>query len=67
MKMIKQYQRVKLKTGKDAVIVEILGNGEVYIADIEISEGDYETSTVYPKDIKSLYVEVEEPFIQATA
>ncbi|MCL2501074.1 MAG: hypothetical protein FWE90_12185 [Defluviitaleaceae bacterium] len=65
--MIKLYQRIKLKSGKNAVIVEILGKGEAYIADIEISEGDYETETVYPKDIKSIYTEVEEPYIPAIA
>ena len=63
MSMIKQYQKVRLKDGKDAIIVEILGSGEAYIADIEISEGDYETDTIYPKDIKSVFVEVEQPFI----
>ena len=63
--MIKQYQKVRLKDGKDAIIVEILGNGEAYIADIEISEGDYETDTIYPKDIKSVFVEVEQPFVTA--
>jgi hypothetical protein len=63
--MIELYQRVKLKNGKDAVIVEILGKGEAYIADIEISEGDYETETIYPKEIKSVFVEVEQPFLIA--
>jgi hypothetical protein len=63
--MISLYQRVKLKNGKNAAIVEILGNGEAFIADIEISEGDYETETIYPKDIKSVFVEVEQPFATA--
>jgi len=60
--MIKQYQKVKLQDDKYAIIVEILGNGEAYIADIEVSEGNYETETIHPKDIKSIIVEVEKPF-----
>ena len=63
--MIKQYQKVKLKNGNLAVIVEILGNSEAYIADIEVSEDDYETDTIYPSDIASVFVEVEEPFVIA--
>jgi len=63
--MIKLYQKVRLNNDKDAVIVEILGDGEAYIADIELSEGDYETETIYPKDIKSIFIEVEQPFVSA--
>ena len=60
--MVKLYQKVRLHNGKDAVIVEILGGGAAYIADIEVSEGDYETETICPRDIKSVFVEVERPF-----
>ena len=63
--IIKQYQKIKLKDGKDAVVVEILGDGEAFIADVEISEGDYETETIYPKDINSAYIEVEQPYVIA--
>ena len=30
--MIKQYQKIRLKDGKDAIIVEILGDGTHIIA-----------------------------------
>ena len=63
--MIKQYQKIRLNNGRDAIVVEILGNGEAYIVDIEISESDYETETISPKDIKSVFVEVEQPFVAA--
>ena len=63
--MIKPYQKVRLKNGRDAVIVEILGDGEAYIVDTELSEGDYVTETIYPKEIRSVYVEVEQPFATA--
>ena len=67
MKMIKLYQKVRLKNGKNAVIVEILGNGAAYIADVEVSKDDYETETIYPSEIKSVFIEVEQPFLYATA
>lgn len=62
MTMIKQHQKVSLNNGRDAVLVEILGKGEAFIADIEMSEGDDETDAIYSKDIKSVFVEVERPF-----
>ncbi|MCL2820522.1 MAG: hypothetical protein FWD38_06795 [Oscillospiraceae bacterium] len=59
--MIKQYDKVKLKNGKFAIIVEILEEQKAYIVDIEISEGDYETETILHSDISALIIEVEQP------
>ena len=50
---IKLYDKVKLKDGKIASIVEILGNNEAYIADIDIG-GDYDTETIYPEQIDKI-------------
>ncbi len=50
MKVIKLYDKVKMKDGREASIVEILGNGEAFIADIDIG-GDYETDTIYLEQI----------------
>ncbi|GHV40844.1 hypothetical protein FACS189490_06680 [Clostridia bacterium] len=61
--MIKQYQTIKLKSGKRAVIVEVLEQGKAYIADIEIGEGDYETEQISQSDIVSIFVEVEQPLL----
>lgn len=47
---IKLYDKVKLKDGRDASIVEILGEKEAFIADIDI-DGDFETDTIYPEQI----------------
>ena len=58
---IKQYDGVKLKDGRYAVIVEVLEEGKAYIADIEIAEGDYETDTIFYENIGSLIVKVEVP------
>lgn len=59
--MIKQYDKVKLKNGKFAVIVEILEAQKMFIADIEIDEGDFTTETIAFSDIAALIVEVEQP------
>ena len=59
--MIRQYDKIKLKSGKYAVVVEILDPENAYIADIELSEGDFTTETIYHSDISALIVEVEQP------
>ena len=62
--MLKQYDHVKLKTGKHAVIVEVWEPGVSYEADVEIASGDYETETIKHADIESVFVEVETPLEQ---
>ncbi len=47
---IELYNRVKLKDGRKAVIVEIYEPGKAYEADIE-QDGDYVTDTVKQEDI----------------
>jgi len=59
------YQRVRLKSGKRATIVEILEQGKAYIADIELDEGDCETQQIFHRDIASVFVEVEQALEQA--
>ena len=49
--MIKQYDRVKLKSGKSAVIVEVYEQGVAYEADIELGDDDYATETIKHADI----------------
>ena len=59
--MINQYDKVRLKNGKYAIIVEVLESQKAYIADIEVTEGDYETETILHSDVAALIVEVEQP------
>lgn len=40
-----QYQRILLKDGRTATIVEILGKQEAFIVDIDL-DGDWETEFV---------------------
>ncbi|MDR0935181.1 MAG: hypothetical protein LBM98_00695 [Oscillospiraceae bacterium] len=65
--MIKQYQSVRLKNGKRAVIVELLEQGKAYIGDIEIADGDFDTDFIYQDDIASVFVEVEQPLLSAAS
>ena len=58
---IKQYDSVRLKSGKRAVIVEIWEQGVSYEADIEVSPDEFETETIKHADIASVFVEVETP------
>ena len=62
--MIKQYDHIKLKSGKHAVIVEIWEQGVAYEADIETVPGEYETETIKYSDIESVFIEVETPLEQ---
>ena len=59
---IEMYQRVRLKSGKCGHVVEIFNDGEAYMVDVLMDNEEYETETVYPKDIRSVFVETEEPF-----
>ena len=59
------YQKIRLKDGKIGYIIEIFNDGEAYMIDIKLDDGEYEQKTVYPKDIQSVIVEVEEPFVVA--
>lgn len=47
------FDRVLLKNGLEASIVEILGGGACFIADIDTPQGT-ETDSVYPEDIEKV-------------
>lgn len=49
---IDMYDKVILKTGQTAYIVEIYKNGEAYEADIDMPDGSIFTDTIWPKDIE---------------
>ena len=59
--MIKQYDHVKLKSGKHAVIVEIWEQGVSYEVDIEIEKSVFKTETIAHTDIESVFIEIETP------
>ncbi|MCL2815331.1 MAG: hypothetical protein FWD23_12090 [Oscillospiraceae bacterium] len=63
---IKLYDKIKLKTGEIARIVDILKNETTtgYIVDIE-EDDDYRTETIFIDDIKSIFIEKEIPLKSA--
>ena len=63
--MIKQYDHIKLKSGKHAVVVEVWKQGVSYEADVEVSPGEYTTETIKHTDIESVFIEVETPLAKA--
>jgi predicted DNA-binding antitoxin AbrB/MazE fold protein len=62
---MKLYQKVRLKTGEIAHIVEIYEDGVVYEADI-YADGKTRTDTIRQEDIKSLITEIETPLQQVS-
>jgi len=60
---LEMFQKVYLKNGKKGHIIEIFNDGEAYMVDVKNGDGGYDQDTVYPLDIRSIVVEVEEPFV----
>ncbi|GHU36726.1 hypothetical protein FACS1894105_07580 [Clostridia bacterium] len=63
MTLIKQFDKIRLKNGKKACIVEVLGDGAAFIVDYIGDDGDTEMADITPDDIQSIISEVELPFI----
>jgi len=59
---IELFQKVRLKNNKSGCIIEVFNDGEAFMVDIADEDGEYEYETIYPKDIKSVFVETEMPF-----
>jgi len=52
--IIKQYDKVKLKDGRTATIVEVYKPGVAYIADIDLPGPDWETVDIKESEIESV-------------
>lgn len=50
----KMFSKVLLKDGRTANIVEIFGNYELYLADVDQPDGDIDTIDVKPEDIEKI-------------
>ena len=59
------FQKIRLQNGQTGHIVEIFNEGEAYMVDIGLVDGEYEQKTIQPCDIMSVIVEVEEPYVAA--
>ena len=60
---LKLYDKIRLKNGKIAHIVEICEEGVAYMADVYEGDGEYETETIKQSDIAGIFVEIEKPLI----
>ena len=56
--MIKEYDRIRLKTGERGQILEILDD-DTYLAEIISKEGDVDTTEIKKTAIKAIIVEHE--------
>lgn len=56
--MAEMYDRVRLKNGLLACIVEVYEKDVAYGADIELGDGEYDTDTIFEADI----VEIVRPY-----
>ena len=56
---IELFDKVRLKSGKSAHIVEVYEQGVAYEADVAADGGEYSTDTIQHSDI--LYVYAEKP------
>jgi len=59
------YQKIRLKSGQAGHVIEIFNEGEAYMVDIRLEDGEYAQETIFPCDILSIIVEVERPFVVA--
>ena len=51
---IKMYDKVLLKDGRTASIVEIFKDGEAYLVDVDLPDNEWDTIDVKYSDIESV-------------
>ena len=56
---LEMFQKVSLKNGQIGCIIEIFNDGEAYMIEVLENDGNYSQLTIYPHQIKSIFVEVE--------
>jgi hypothetical protein len=64
---LKLYDRVTLKNGLSASIVEILGDGKCYVADIDYPDGETATEFVNPDEILSSAEQISQTAVPVLA
>lgn len=60
MATLKEYDKIRLKTGERGAILEIFDDG-TYLAEIFTKDGKVDTTEVKIADIQAVIVEVEKP------
>ena len=61
-KKIAIKQRIRLKSGVEAIVVEIINEGERYKVDVPCGGGDFVQREISPNGIKSVFESIETPF-----
>lgn len=51
---IEECDKIRLKDGRTASVVEILEPGVAYLVDIDLPGPDWDTMEIYQKDIKEV-------------
>lgn len=51
---VRMFSKVLLSSGRTAYIVEIFKDGEAFLADIDLDDGEVSTEEIYPDDIKEV-------------
>jgi hypothetical protein len=62
--MINEYDKIKLKTGEIARVVEILEKNKAYVAEV-YTKDSLSVEFIYQQDIASVFVEKEYPLGEA--
>jgi len=57
--MIKEGDKIKLKTGEIALISEVLEENEAYVAEVFDKNGDVSIEQILQNEIMSVFVETE--------
>ena len=63
MIMIREGDKIKLKTGEIAFISEILAENEAYAAEVFDKSGGVSVEQILHTEIASVFVEIEQPVI----
>jgi len=58
--MIKEYDKIRLKTGIVGRILEILSENS-FIAELFLEDGDVDTTEIKKAEIASVFIETEHP------
>jgi len=63
--MIKEYDKIRLKTGEIARVSEILGNGAAFVVEFFNKDGHVSVEQILLEEVGSIFEEIEHPFVPA--
>ncbi len=59
--MIKECDKIRLKSGLLASVSEVLGNGAAFVIEYFTDSGEFTTDQINRDEIASVFVETEQP------